>query len=121
MAEREMSADVAEAAEQTLAAEEGSAAPRGIKAKWRSLPGKKRRGIAVAVIVPLALFLLYALYNLAVLVAASPRREKRTRYGSLGSAITSPRSRRPTSRARRPCSTRVLFATSILTRRSTRA
>lgn len=40
MAEREMSADVAEAAEQTLAAEEGSAAPRGIKAKWRSLPGK---------------------------------------------------------------------------------
>ena len=70
MAEREMSADVAEAAEQTLAAEEGSAAPRGIKAKWRSLPEKKRKGIAVAVIVPLALLLLYALYNLAVLAAA---------------------------------------------------
>ena len=70
MAEREMSADVAEAAEQTLAAEEGSAAPRGIKAKWRSLPGKKRRGIAAAIIVPVALIVLYALYNLAVLAAA---------------------------------------------------
>lgn len=71
MAEREMSADVAEAAEQTLAAEEGSAAPHGIKAKWRSLPEKKRKGIAVAVIVSFALLVLYALYNIAVLAAAA--------------------------------------------------